>query len=67
MTDTAPPTEVKLEPAYRSVAAVGLFVILAVSGLAADLASKHYTFESLLSNPDLTARAETIEVPAMGL
>jgi len=60
LTDNAPSTDPKIEPAYRSAAAIGLFVVLTVSGLAADLLSKHYVFDSLLNDPDLTVKAENL-------
>lgn len=58
MTDKTPSTAPKIEPAFRSAAAIGLFVVLMVLGLAADLASKHYVFDSLLNDPGLVADAE---------
>jgi len=64
LTQNAPSTGPKSEPAFRSAAAVALFVVLTVSGLAADLASKHAVFESLLNDPELTARAEGVRPAA---
>ncbi len=64
MTENAPPTGPKSEPAFRSAAAVALFVILTVSGLAADLVTKHTVFDSLLNDPDLAARAENVRKAA---
>ncbi len=45
----------------RCPLAVTLFVALTVAGLAADLASKHYVFESFLSDPALPRRVERIQ------
>ena len=46
--------------ALRSPMAVVVFVSLVLGGLAADLASKHWVFQSLLSDPALIARAEQV-------
>lgn len=58
MTDEASSSVPAARPALRSGKAIGLFVAAALVGLAADLLSKHYVFESLLNDPDLLARAE---------
>ena len=55
---TSPTVPTRL--AFRSAAAVGFFLAVAVAGLAADLLSKHYVFESLLSDPSLQTRTEDI-------
>jgi len=47
-----------IAPAIRSTAAVALFITLTVTGLAADLISKHVVFDALLTDPALVARAE---------
>jgi len=53
---SAPP----VHPAYMSAAAVMLFVVVTGAGLAADLLSKHYAFASLLNDPAVVQRAQTI-------
>lgn len=52
-------------PAFRSPLAVCLFLLLAAAGLAADLLSKHYVFQSMLSDPRLLeqARVRASSVP----
>jgi len=47
--------------AMRCPLAVMLFVALTVAGLAADLASKHYVFESFLGDPALPRRVAGIQ------
>lgn len=42
--------------ALRSPAAVGMFLSLALAGLAADLLSKHWVFSSMLAGDDLPQR-----------
>jgi signal peptidase II len=58
LTDSDSPSGPAGRAAFRSGKAVGFFVALAVSGLAADLLTKHYVFESLLNDPELQARAQ---------
>ena len=59
MTDSDAPSGLKaIQPAWRSAVATGLFVVLVVAGLAADLLTKHAVFDSLLTDPELVARAE---------
>jgi len=51
-------------PAPRAVgrlSAVALFLIIAVAGLAADLASKHYVFKHLLGDPSLAGEVERLK------
>jgi len=57
LTDNASSSRQVSEQAFRSAGAIGLFVAVTVAGLAADLLSKHYVFESLLSDPDLVSEA----------
>lgn len=57
-TSTAEPAATSACPAYKSLAAIVLFVAVAVAGLAADLLSKQYAFESLLNDPAVLRRAE---------
>ena len=58
MTDSDSPSGPAGRAACRSGKAVGVFVAIAVSGLAADLLTKHYVFESLLNDPELQAKAQ---------
>ena len=58
MTDKASSSGQVIEPAFRSAVAIGLFVAISVAGLAADLLSKHFVFDSLLNDPDLVAGAK---------
>ena len=49
-----PPDSAPQEPrplAFRSGWAVGVFLAVAVAGVAADLASKHFVFQALLNDP----------------
>lgn len=39
--------------AFRSIPAVAIFLLVTIGGVYADLASKHYAFESLLNRPGL--------------
>ena len=57
MTDKASSSGQITRPAFRSAVAVGLFVAVTAVGLAADLLSKHYVFESLLNDSELVAKA----------
>ena len=56
-------------PAGRSAGAIALFVAVACLALASDLLSKHFAFDSLLSDPELIARAERVrgDLPPDGL
>jgi signal peptidase II len=42
--------------AFRSPAAIAAFLLVIAAGLAADLLSKHYVFQSLLGDPQLQLR-----------
>ena len=44
--------------AGRCPGAIAIFLAVSALGLAADLLSKHYVFESLLNDPELVAQAE---------
>ena len=46
--------------AVRSPTAIAFFLIVAAAGLAGDLLSKHYVFESLLNDPIIAQRAESL-------
>jgi len=47
-------------PAWRSTAAIILFVAVTLGGLAADLWSKHAVFSALLADPDIAPRAQAL-------
>lgn len=49
-----------LQPAYRSRRAIIVFIAVALAGAAADLISKHYIFESFLSQPQLVVQVEDV-------
>lgn len=50
--DSVPPER----RAYKRPVAIVLFLAVVAAGMAADLLSKHYVFESFLGNPELAAR-----------
>lgn len=50
--------------AYRHLAAVVLFVAVIAGGLAADLLSKHFVFQSFLGNPELAAQLARVQALA---
>ena len=52
--------EAPVRPAWRSPAAVVVFLVVAAAGTALDLVSKHVVFEDLLANPRLPAVAEEL-------
>ena len=53
-------------PAGRSAGAIALFAAVMCLALASDLLSKHFAFDSMLSDPELIARAENVrkDLPA---
>lgn len=57
---TAQPGTGKPMPAWRSAAAVVLFLVITVIALAADLWSKEAVFSSLLADPNLPVRVDEI-------
>jgi len=54
----APPEPIA--PAWRSPKAIGIFLAVAVVGVATDLSTKHVVFESLLSDESIPARLEQV-------
>lgn len=49
-------------PAYRSGVAIVVFLLLAAIGAAGDLLSKHFVFDSFLSDPDLPTKIEEYRI-----
>ncbi len=50
------------QPAWRSAAAIVIFLLMATIATAADLLSKHFVFDSFLSDPSLAERLEEYRI-----
>lgn len=54
------------DPAFKSPRAIAIFVLLVIAGLAGDLLSKHYVFQSMLSSPQVRKELEIMRPYVVG-